>query len=375
MAGAVLIEVIAGPGTGRRLVLARGAMARVGRGEDMELSVPDPSLAKRRVEIEHTARGVFVRERGARDEAKTYVGGSRVPRDGVRVAAGTIVKLGETQLRVGLAGKQKGPRGLVLEEKLGEGESGSVHSAWQDPPGRHVAVKIVNGLEDDRSRAARVQREVALQRRVDHPAIVRVHALLEHGGALYLVRELVLGESLDEVFRRGPLPWRRALAVGAVVADALARAHALGIIHRDVSPGNVFLERGTDAVRLTDFGLARDTKRREGTRLTNTSDVLGTWFYSAPEQFLEAKTAGPKADVYSLAAVLYHALSGKRPFGDTSWDDYARALFRGPEPLDAIAPRLKPAVRAAVTRALATAPEERPEAAEFARELARLGSA
>jgi serine/threonine protein kinase len=128
-------------------------------------------------------------------------------------------------------------------------------------------------------------------------------------------------------------------------------------------------------VKLTDFGLARDTlrPRDDGSTadVTETGDHLGTWLYSAPEQFVDPKSAGAAVDVYSLGAVLYHALSGRSPFGHVKRDEWARAVSGGAPPLEDVAPRVPKPVRTLVARALAIAPEARPEAHLLAAELGK----
>lgn len=383
MAAPARIEVVAGPGTGKQLELAVGESAVIGRGDRVALSIPDRTVSKEHVALEHTPSGVLVRDLGSRHRAT--VDGRVVPSEGVLVVETSIVALGKfsklriarpdlPKRRVVRARLPKAPPGIRYEEVLGEGSEGVVYAAWQDPPGRRVAVKAIVMGDGDLEVIERARREAALQGRLDHPAIVRVHELVEVGGKLFLVREIVSGDSLDHVLGRGRLPWRRAVEIAATVTEALAHAHARGVIHRDVNPGNIFIEDSTGAVRLTDFGLARDVSRStaDGTRLTRTASGLGTWHYSAPETAFEAKTAGPRADVYAVAAVLYHALSGRKPFGDVSFDDYARAVYRGPTPLEEIAPVLPASVRASVSRGLAPAPEDRPDAALYARELRNL---
>ncbi len=365
-----LLEVVAGPGTGRSIELAPGQRVRIGRGKKAELAIPDRKLSELHVEIHYTKKGIEVWNVGAKD---TFLDNLRVAHKS-QAGDPSVLKIGGTQIRI--QKKPLVPSGLTLKEKLGDGEHSTVYAAWQDPPGREVAVKVMSEVAADKRLRDRTRKEFQLQRRLEHPGIVRVHDLLETRTLLYLVRELVPGENLEATLERGPLPWRRALAIGAALARALSYAHGLGIVHRDVNPANIYVDRN-GGTKLTDFGLARDTRRprSDGTsaNVTETGDHLGTWLYAAPEQFLDAKSAGAPADVYSVGAVLYHALSGRSPFAHANQDTLLRELMKGAPPLEA--PRLPAAVRASIMRALAVTPEERPDALAFAAELARLEKA
>ncbi len=375
MGGAARIEVVAGPGTGRSLALEPGETAVVGRSPDAQLSINDRGLSRRHAALEHREDGVLVRDLGSRTGVK--IDGRPIAAKGRLVATRARVDLGRTQLSIARAAAAA-PPGLFLEEKIGEGDAGVVYSAWQDPPGRRVAVKAIHHAPQDKEFAARVRREAAVQMRLHHPSIVSVHGLIDHGGRFYLVRELVAGSTLEDALRRGGLAWRRAALMGAELADGLAHAHAKNVVHRDVSPRNIVLDRVSGRARLLDFGLARQVGRRstvDGTKVTKSDEGLGSFACIAPEQFRDAKGAGPEADVYSLGAVLYHALSGVPPFRKVLPDGWMRAILAGPAPLETVAPRVPPAACALVLRAMSVEPEERPLALELARELSALGSA
>jgi serine/threonine-protein kinase len=370
MDGEALLEVIAGPGTGRSIRLAPGQKVGIGRGKKAELAIPDRKLSELHVEVHYTKKGIEVWNVGAKD---AFLDNMRIARKS-QAGDPSFLKIGGTQIRIQL--KPLVPRGLTLKARLGEGRDSTVYSAWQEPPGREVAVKVVSQVGADEGLRDRMRKEFKLQRRLEHPGVVRVHDLLETRTLLYLIRELVPGENLETILERGPLPWRRALAIGAAVARTLDYAHDLGIIHRDVNPANIYVD-GNGATKLTDFGLARDTKRArsDGTsaNVTETGDWLGTWLYTAPEQHLASKTAGAPVDVYSVGAVLYHAVSGRSPMAHATQDSFVRDLMKGAPPLEV--PRLPAVVDASIMRALSVAPEERPDAKSFAAELARLEKA
>ncbi|MBI3722802.1 protein kinase [bacterium] len=376
MSREAVIEVVAGPGTGKRLVLAPGAKAVLGRSASASLSIPDASISRKHVELEHRSDGVFVRDLGSRHGLA--LDGRAIPRDGALVVVAATLSLGSVRVRISRAGIEAPPKipGIELREKLGQGGAGEVFAAWQDPPGRRVAVKAFPGSAGAIARG-RASREHALEARLDHEGIVEVFDLVTAGGRLYLVRELVLGTSLDRELDSGALPWKRVAEIGADIAAALAHAHARGVVHRDVKPGNILLEARTVRAKLADFELARDARARtslaDATRLTKTGECLGTICYIAPEMILDARHASGPADVYGLAASLYHALAGERPFARAKKREYLMEVFGGgPPPLSELAPAVPEAISSIVARALSATLSSRPDAATLGAELGAL---
>lgn len=375
MARDARIEVVFGNGLGRRLEVPVGARASIGRTKPCDLLIPDDdAVSKRHLELENGPTGLLLTVVGKNG---VKVDGTPIPKTGVILVHPSRLEIGGATLRVTFAKKPVPPPGLVLERWLGSGASGSVYAGRLRGKAEPVSIKVLDNEAGEPDVLARFRREAELQKRLAHPSIVRVHGLLENEGQLFLVRELIEGHVLEDELPRGALPPRRALALGATLAAALAHAHAHGVVHRDVAPPNIFIEDGTGAVKLGDFGLAREVGQRatmDGTFVTKTSDSFGSFYYVAPEQAGSAKDAGPPADVYGLGAVLYHALSGVRPFADVRMDDFMRAVYRGVEPLERVAPGVPPSVSRAVMRAMNPLHEERPDAASFARELAKLGA-
>ncbi|MBN2192192.1 MAG: serine/threonine protein kinase [Polyangiaceae bacterium] len=187
--------------------------------------------------------------------------------------------------------------------------------------------------------------EVEASSRVDHPGVVRV---VEHGraedGTPYLVMPLLEGESLSTAMNRGRMPVQRATAIGIGLLDALGAAHASGVVHRDLKPDNVFLVKdtsGTEQVRILDFGLAKVVDVAGGpTRRTRTGVLLGTPGYMSPEQVRNAKEAGPQADLWSVAIILFEMLTGVRAYvAANEFERMTKMLVEGPPSIANVAPQ------------------------------------
>ena len=261
-------------------------------------------------------------------------------------------------------GKQIGPYALLAE--LGRGGMGVVHRAWDTRKNEPVALKVL--LDAGKGRATdRFEREGRAAGALRHEGIVSVLDQGVHAGRPYLVMELVEGESLDGLLRRGALTLARKLEVIRDVALALSHAHSHGVIHRDVKPSNVMIDRGGRA-RLMDFGLARSLGDHT---LTATGQVLGTPLYMAPEQASgERETHGAAADVYSLGAVLYEMLAGRPPFQATELPGlYKKILVDVPAAPGKLAPGVPAALDALVLQCLEKEPARRPSARVVARAL------
>jgi tRNA A-37 threonylcarbamoyl transferase component Bud32 len=247
----------------------------------------------------------------------------------------------------------------TLGQLLGVGGMGCVYAAQDRELGRDVAIKFM--LADDRPDAtARFLREGKLTLAIEHPNVVRVHALGETEGHPYIVAELVAGGTLRQRLTRGPrLDVAEVVAIGAGLLDGLSACHARGVIHRDVKPDNVMLtERGQ--VKLTDLGIAHDTS---ATQLTQTGTVMGTALYMAPEQ-VRGEQAQPAWDIYSAAVVLYEMLAGKQPFAHEQMIVILQMIeTQEPPPLIRARPDSPQALARAVHAGLAKKPARRPATA------------
>ncbi|WP_374050362.1 serine/threonine-protein kinase [Streptomyces roseicoloratus] len=249
--------------------------------------------------------------------------------------------------------------------RLGRGGMGVVWRAVDEVLGREVAVKELrtyndaSGTELDGLRL-RTQREARAAARVRHPGVVAVHDVTDHEGRPVIVMEFVDGPSLDGVLgERGTMEPREAAAVGAAVLDALAAAHEAGVLHRDVKPGNILLDRGGRVV-LTDFGIAamEDPGDGSATHLTRSGEIVGSLDYLAPER-AQGQEPGPASDVWALGATLYAAVEGASPFRRTSTWSTLNAIVVEPLPEPRRAGPLAPALRLLMHKDPARRPDAR----------------
>ncbi|UTI64968.1 serine/threonine protein kinase [Paraconexibacter antarcticus] len=256
-----------------------------------------------------------------------------------------------------------------LDGVLGRGGMGVVHEAFDEVQQRRVALKLLRPGNPDQSSGERFAKEMQIAVSLEHPNVVPVYETGEEDGVRYLAMRLVDGEDLGAVIRReGALDPGRVARLGRQIGSALDAAHAQGLVHRDVKPGNVLLTGHDDEEHayLTDFGLTRDAD--DG--LTQTGQWIGTVDYAAPEQ-IEAGTLSARTDVYAFGCVLYHALTGGLPFEGTFT---AKAMAHSTQPLPSVrlpASQHGARIDAVLARATAKAPGERfATAGELARALA-----
>ncbi|GAA3726268.1 serine/threonine protein kinase PkaE [Spinactinospora alkalitolerans] len=268
-----------------------------------------------------------------------------------------------------------------LVEKLGTGGMGEVWKGTDERLDRPIAVKLVRpDLVDTDDTVARFHREARVTARLaGHPNIVILHDYGNHDDSVYAVMELVAGRTLNAVLReRGALPIGLIADWGAQICAGLAAAHAAGIVHRDVKPGNLMLAGdgsaagapGTEGtVKVLDFGIAGFHEAVvQSRRLTRTGDLIGTPLYMSPEQ-VQCRPADVAGDLYSLGTILYQMLTGRPPFQASEPLAVLRMhLMERPRPPEELRDGIPAGLRALVLELLAKSPEQRPGSAGTVRD-------
>jgi serine/threonine protein kinase len=239
-------------------------------------------------------------------------------------------------------------------EKLGAGGMGEVYRAKDTRLDREVAIKVLPAdVASDPERLLRFEQEARAASALNHSNILTVYDFGSEGGTSYLVTELLAGESLRQLLRKGPLPPKRAVELALQIARGLAAAHEKGIVHRDLKPENLFLTKD-EVVKILDFGLARlaapITSASQLAQaptveaLTGAGMVVGTVGYMAPEQ-VRGEAADARADLFAFGCVLYELLAGQRAFAHASAVDTLHAILHDEPPeIDAIASTAPPAL-------------------------------
>jgi tetratricopeptide (TPR) repeat protein len=262
-----------------------------------------------------------------------------------------------------------------IVKEIGAGGAGVVYQAWDERLERDVAVKILSGrrLPDDAD-TLRLRREALALSRTNHPNIATVHDFDSHGGIAFLVMELIPGSSLAERISSGPLSEREVVDFGSQLTAGLAVAHARGVIHRDLKPGNVRVTPD-GRLKILDFGLARVLASHDAETVTDTEfkAFAGTIAYMAPEQF-QGRLPDVRTDIYGVGAMLYEMATGRRPFTGASDGALIHAILHQPlvSP-SAVAPGISPGLEAVIVKALDRDPGLRYQsAAELQVDLQRL---
>jgi formylglycine-generating enzyme required for sulfatase activity len=254
-------------------------------------------------------------------------------------------------------------------EVLGKGGFGIVFRAFDDVLQRVVALKVLSPAMAATSPARkRFLREARAAAQVRHENVVQIYAV-EEKPLPYLVMEHIPGETLQQrLDRTGPLEAAEIVRLGRQIAEGLAAAHATGLIHRDIKPGNVLIEGGHQRVKITDFGLARTA---DDASLTQSGVLAGTPMYMAPEQ-AQGDSLDHRADLFSLGSVLYVMASGRPPFrAATTYAVLKRVVEDDPRPIRELIPEMPPWLCDIITKLHAKKPEDRiPSAREVADVLA-----
>jgi Protein kinase domain/Inner membrane component of T3SS, cytoplasmic domain len=422
-------NIISGPNAGQRRELTDHAILVVGRGDDCDLRLSDPSVSRIHVRITLTDGHVYLEDAGSR--WGTLV--NNVPAENREIFPGDCVALGDTQLRLELEsplvatiapihkrilsrltrrkhGRQNGatrtrdadrdqvestPRrpkrgarrkpldlaGLVgkkflryrVESIVARPQSGIIFRARDPRHDRTIALKIFRpDFFHDRNASARFLRAMRTTIALEHENLVRVYGAGRTRGVCFIASEFVEGESVSQMIRRigvaGMLDWRNALHVAQGVAEALEFAHELNILHRNISPSNILVRKADRSVKLGDLMLAKALDDSGDERITRSGEVVGDLRYLSPEQLSGEQPIDARADIYSLGAALYAILTGRPPFeGGTAAEVIRRIVTGSPEPPTTVHLAVPSLLEGLVLRMLAKRPEDRPEGARALR--------
>jgi Tol biopolymer transport system component len=270
-----------------------------------------------------------------------------------------------------LPGTKLGPYEIVAS--IGAGGMGEVYRARDNRLGRDIAVKILpESFARDQDRLRRFEQETRSVAALNHPNILAIYDVGQHGSAPFLVSELLEGESLRALLDGGALPQRKAIEYGVQVAQGLAAAHDKGIVHRDLKPENLFVSKD-GRVKILDFGLAKlaaksDASNSDGITMTGSHTaagvVMGTASYMAPEQ-VRAQNVDARTDIFAFGAVLFEMLSGRRAFRrDTPAETMTAVLKEDPPEIASLSQPVSPALDRIVRRCLEKNPEQRFQSAK-----------
>jgi serine/threonine-protein kinase len=275
-----------------------------------------------------------------------------------------------------ISGTKLGP--YEIQSPLGAGGMGEVYRARDTRLNRIVAIKILPAhLSQNAEAKERFDREARAISSLSHPSICHLYDVGEQDGTSYLVMEYLEGETLADRLLKGPLPLEQVLKTGSEICEGLERAHCSGVAHRDLKPSNIMLTK--TGAKLMDFGLAKPAVAAIGTAsssaslvtmskpLTVEGTILGTFQYMSPEQ-VEGKEADVRSDIFSLGAVLYEMITGKRAFeGKTTASTIASILAADPKPISVVQPMSPPALERLVKACLEKDPDERMQTAHDVR--------
>jgi eukaryotic-like serine/threonine-protein kinase len=271
--------------------------------------------------------------------------------DGAELAAITDPLLGKT-----LAGR------YVIEDLLGEGGMSTVYRARHKLVDRPCAVKVMSPtLATDANVRERFRREAKSTQAISHPNVIEIFDQGEmEDGIPYIVMELLDGATLSTLLDAGPIAPERGLPIMIQIARGIARAHDLGVVHRDLKPDNIFVslrEDGSDLVKILDFGIARS---RSDTRLTNAGELFGTPQYMAPERIMSGE-AGPSVDLYALGVIFFEMATARLPFTAPDPATFLIRHMKDPAPAPrSVDPRVPAALDALIVQLLEKDPRARP---------------
>jgi serine/threonine protein kinase len=255
-------------------------------------------------------------------------------------------------------------RRFRVDEKIAAGGFGAIYRATHVRSNHQVALKILHPrMASDERIVARFRREGATLTNLRSHYTVATYELVEDGGTLFIVMELLRGQTLQQVFQvGGRLPWQRMVAIARAVCESLVEAHALGIVHRDLKPANIHLGVD-DTVKVLDFGIAKlvhgNRLEEGGEDLTRANELVGTFDYISPEQIAGDSYSG-RSDLYTLGIVAYEMITGQRPFGQVRGAALLTMIVTAtPPPPSTLVPGLPPQLDRILLRCLERDPDHR----------------
>jgi serine/threonine-protein kinase len=251
-----------------------------------------------------------------------------------------------------------------IESLIGKGGMGAVYHSTHLVSGKRVAVKwMLPAASETEELAERFLREARATARIDHPNVVDIYDVGTQDGSVYLVMELLHGESLADRLDRGPMEVTEACALLMHALRAVAAAHAQGVIHRDLKPDNIFLCVGPDGEprepKVVDFGISKIADARDMS-LTQSGMVMGTPYYMSPEQVRGLRDVDERGDVYAFGVILYEMITGTRPFDAETYNQLIlKIVTEEPTSLVALQPGVDPRLAAVIARAMARNRDDR----------------
>jgi serine/threonine protein kinase len=336
-----LLQVIAGPDSGRTFSLEDGTTLNIGRGETSSTKLRDPHASRRHCVLEVDGGRFVLRDEGS--AAGTFVNGNQVKQ--CELKPGDVIRLGTTELRLVIdadpeastlvsppPGQARPAKAAPLEELVGRtlahyeirkviasGETGMVFLAHDTKASRPTAVKVlwpeITQVEEDLQRFVRAMKTMMPLR---HENIIEIYAAGKNGPHAWVAMEFVEGESLDQVIKRigtaGMLDWRTAFRVCVHIGRALDAAHEKKIIHRNITPPNIMLRRADKVAKLGDLMLAKALEGVLAQPVTQPGRLLGDLGYMPPERTKSGVVVDCRSDIYSLGAAVYALLTGRPPF-------------------------------------------------------------
>jgi serine/threonine-protein kinase len=362
------VAVVEGPDRGKRFVFRAPAEVVVGRSSTCEVPLSDAKISRRHCRVDVLPEGCVVRDLGSAN-------GTRV--NGIGIEAGALedgdrIRVGDSVLdcsvQAGAGGEDEhvdtelpaqALAGYRFLEKLGEGAFGVVYKAEQTALGRIVAVKVLPvGRGKDPRDVARFIRGAKVEALLSHRNIVQVFDFVR-ARDVHVVMEYIEGEDLRRrTGRAGKLSIAEAAGFGAQILDGLQHAYERKVVHRDVKPENVIIDKEGTA-KLTDFGLAKSFADTGRSGITSPDEGAGTPAYMPPEQLRSALTVDQRADIYSAGATIYHTLAGDPPFRGSVGEVIQRIQRDPPAPLSRFRADVPEAFERAILRSMSKDPRDR----------------